>query len=87
MSDKTPLCTGQSYRGVVIMTIHADGESRVVVVGTAHRQAVQLFECESMSEAYALVDAALTLEAADNLPGLDGGARAVVYGDGPIQTV
>lgn len=86
MSEKLPLCKGRVYRGVILLTISADDESRVVVVGTPRRQVVQLFECESMSEACALVDAALTLEAADNLPVLVS-ARATVYGDGPMQSV
>lgn len=84
MSERIPVCTGQVYRGYVLITLCADGDSRVVAM--APGQAARLFECENMSEACALVDATLKLEAADRLP-VNGGARATVFVDGPMQTV
>ncbi len=81
MSDRAPLCTGRTYRGVVILTIHADGDTRCVVVGTANRQAVTLYECGSFGEATALVDAALLLDGATVLP-VAGGARVTDIGFG-----
>ncbi len=82
MSDRAPLCTGRTYRGVVILTIHADGDTRCVVVGTANRQAVQLHECTSFNEATALVDAALLLDGATVLPVQESGARVTDIGFG-----
>ena len=86
MSDKTPLCSGQSYRGYILVSIFADGESRVVVLSMKAGQAVRFFECKGMSEARALVDAALAKEAADRLP-VNGGAPYTVVVDGPIIPV
>lgn len=86
MSDKTPVCTGRMYRGHVLVTVLADGASRVVVMDTRPGQAARLFECVTIGEAEALVDAAHSLEAAARLP-LDGGARATAVVDGPMQSV
>ena len=62
MSEKQALCSGRVYRGVVILTVAADGATRYVVIGTARGHAVNLYECETWSEACALVDSALALE-------------------------
>ena len=87
MSDKAPLCTGRTYRGILILTIRTDDESRCVVVGTANRQAVQLHECTSFNEATALVDAALLLTVGTVVPVQEsGGARADGFGAGSIYT-
>jgi hypothetical protein len=86
MSEKKALCTGRVYRGVVIILINTNGLSRAVVIGTANRQAVQLYECADYAEACALVDAALRLTTDMVLPVReeDGGARAVGVGNGSM---
>lgn len=86
MSERTPICTGRMYRGHILVTVCADGASRVVVMDTRPGQAARLFECVNIGEAEALVDAAYSLEAAARLP-LNGGARATVLVDGPIIPV
>ena len=49
MSEKQALCSGRVYRGVVILTVAADGATRYVVIGTARGHAVNLYECETWS--------------------------------------
>jgi hypothetical protein len=87
--DKPLLCAGKVYRGVIVVTFSAGDQTKTVVIGTANRQAVQLYEAADFAEAVALIDAALALTTLPCLPvrETDGGARAVgLFGNGSIQT-
>jgi hypothetical protein len=96
MSEKLPLCDALMYRGTMIVCVipreaMVDGEllddaPRFVVIGTANRQAVNLYECESIDEAISLVDAICAAGQVFNLPaGVAGGARAVECVAGSMQ--
>lgn len=92
MSEHLPLCDALVYRGMVIVCVLPrealadDGNPRFVVIATAHRQAVNLYECESIDEAIGLIDAICAAGQIFNLPeGEPGGARAVECVAGSMQ--
>lgn len=98
MSENLPLCDCLTYRGMLIICVipHEelaadeiiDDAARFIVVGTAHRQAVNLYECESIDEAIGLLDAIYAAVQVFNLPaGKTGGARAIECVAGSMQSV
>lgn len=89
-APKTGLCSARTYRGVLVVSVAPSIEARTLVLGTAHRQAVTLYECANSDEAYALIDSALALaglpmrQCGDGGPvqcNGAGGARAVESSD------
>lgn len=101
MSDKQALCSGQLYRGTIVLTVQTELGRRYVVIGAPWETQVQLYECVSLEEAKALVDAALLmigkefaercccLEQVGDIPacGLHGGPRLVVVESSAMQAV
>lgn len=60
---KTGLCSARTYRGVLVVSVEPSREPLTLVLSTANRQAVTLYECANPGEAYALIDSALALSA------------------------
>lgn len=93
MSEHLPLCDALVYRGMVIVCVlprealaDDDAPRFVVVSSAARRQAVNLYECESIDEAIGLIDAICAAGQIFNLPeGEPGGARAVECVAGSMQ--
>ncbi len=65
MSDRQALCSGHLYRGTIVLTVQTEQARRCVVIGAPYGAQVQLYECATLAEAQALVDAALLMIGAD----------------------
>lgn len=92
MSEIKPLTAIYIYRAqLVVCIIPRDDDELprfVVVSSAARRQAISLYECESIDEALTLIDAICAAGQIFSLPaGVAGGARAESRVAGSMQTV